>query len=165
MNTTGRTTQRIAAWIARRATRVSALVGALAIVTAGAAFAATTTTIRTTANPNLGRILVGPARYTLYVWCKGGSQTNCPGSSSSSWPALIAHGKVVAASGSQLTASKLSTRKLSNGQHQVTYYGHPLYLYKGDKKPGRANGEGKYGGSGAWFAINKYGQAVPSGGY
>ena len=78
---------------------------------------------------------------------------------------MIAQGKVVAASGSQLNASKLSTRKLSSGQHQVTYYGHPLYLYKGDKKPGQTNGEGKYAGSGAWFAINQYGRGVPSGGY
>ncbi len=165
MNTTGRTTQRTAAWISRRATRVAALIGALAMIATGAAFAATTTTIRTTNNAKLGRILVGPAGYTLYVWCKGASDTNCPGTSSSSWPAMVATGRVAAASGSQLNSSKLSTRKLSNGKQQVTYYGHPLYLYKGDTKAGTANGEGKYSGSGAWFAINKYGQGVPSGGY
>lgn len=142
-----------------------ALMSVLAVAATGAAFAATTTTIRTTNNPNLGRILVGPAGYTLYVWCVGTSDTNCPGTSSSSWPAMVASGRVVAASGSQLNSSKLSTRTLSNGKHQVTYYGHPLYLYKGDTKPGQTNGEGKYSGKGAWFAISKYGRGVPSGGY
>ena len=165
MNTTGRTTQGNAAWISRRAMRVSALGALIGVIAAGAAFAATTTTIRTTSNANLGRILVGPARYTLYVWCQGGSQTNCPGTSSASWPRMIAHGQVVAASGSQLNASKLSTRTVSGGQRQVTYYGHPLYLYSGDKNPGQTNGEGKYSGSGAWFALNTHGQAVASGGY
>jgi len=165
MKTTGRTAQRNAAWISRRSTRAVALIGALGLIASGAALAATTTTIRTTTNPNLGRILVGPAGYTLYVWCKGASDTNCPGTGSSSWPAMVASGRVAAASGSQLNSSKLSTRKLSDGKHQVTYYGHPLYLYKGDKKPGQTTGEGKYSGSGAWFAINKYGHGVPSGGY
>jgi predicted lipoprotein with Yx(FWY)xxD motif len=140
-------------------------VSALALVGGGAALAATTTTIRTANNLKLGRILAGPARYTLYVFCVNGSDTNCPGHGSSTWPRLVAHGRVVAASGSQLNQSKLSTRKASNGQIQVTYYGHPLYLYSGDKQPGQANGEGKFQGNGAWFAINKFGRAVPSGGY
>lgn len=165
MNTTGRTAQRNAPWISRRATRVTALMVALAVIASGAAFAATTTTIRTTNNANLGRILVGPAGYTLYVWCTGTSDTNCPGTRSTRWPAMIASGRVAAASGSQLNSSKLSTRKLSDGKHQVTYYGHPLYLYKGDTKPGQTNGEGKYSGNGAWFAINKFGHGVPPGVY
>jgi predicted lipoprotein with Yx(FWY)xxD motif len=165
MNTTRRTTPRRTTWRSSRAIRVSALMSAVALIAAGAAFAASTTTIRTSNNQTLGRILVGPARYTLYVWCKGVSDTNCPGKGSPAWPALVATGKVVAASGSGLKSSKLSTRKLSNGKHQVTYYGHPLYLYRGDKKAGQANGEGQYSGNGAWFAINTSGRAVPPGIY
>ena len=75
------------------------------------------------------------------------------GHSSSTWPPLTASGRVVAASGSQLNPSKLSTRRLSNGQHQVTYYGQPLYLYKGDRKPGSTKGENKNQGNGVWLVI------------
>jgi predicted lipoprotein with Yx(FWY)xxD motif len=161
MNRTEPAVPRRPARLTGRVARTPALIVAIALVGVGAALAATTTTIRTANNPHLGRILEGPARYTLYVFCPGVNTTHCPGHGSSTWPPLIAHGRVVAASGSQLKSSKLSTRKLANGQHQVTYYGNPLYLYKGDRKPGQTKGEGKLQANGAWFAVNKYGSAVP----
>jgi predicted lipoprotein with Yx(FWY)xxD motif len=146
--------------LTRVAARISALAGMSALIGATIALATSTTTIRTTNNPQYLRILQGPAGYTLYVFCPGTS-TNCTGHSSSTWPPLIASGRVVAASGSGISSSKLSTRKLSDGKHQATYYGQPLYLYKGDTKPGTTKGEQKYQGNGAWFVINTAGRAVP----
>jgi predicted lipoprotein with Yx(FWY)xxD motif len=70
----------------------------------------------------------------------------------------------VAASGSQIKSSKLGTRSL-NGKKQVTYYGQPLYLYKGDTRPGTTKGEQRYQGSGAWFVISVDGRAIPKPGY
>jgi predicted lipoprotein with Yx(FWY)xxD motif len=133
------------------------------LVCVGAAIAATTTTIRTTNNATYGRILEGPSGFTLYVFCPGTS-TDCTGHSSSTWPPLIASGKVVAAPGSRIKASKLSTRKLSNGRHQVTYYGQPLYLYKGDRKPGQVNGERCppiSQGNGVWVVVSNTGRPEP----
>jgi predicted lipoprotein with Yx(FWY)xxD motif len=147
-----------------RAVRVSTLMSAVALIGAGAAVAGSTTTIRSANNPNLGRILEGPAKYTLYVFCAGTS-TRCAGHSSKNFTAMIATGRLVAASGSKVNAKKLSTRKLSNGKHQVMYYGQPLYLYKGDRKPGWTKGENKYEGNGAWFVISTSGRAVPPPGY
>jgi predicted lipoprotein with Yx(FWY)xxD motif len=132
----------------------------------GVAAAAATTTIRTTSNGRFGeRILDGPSGFTLYVFCPGTSLV-CTGHSSSVYRALIAHGSVVAARGSKLNARKLRTRKLSNGQRQVTYYGQPLYLYKGDRKPGQVNGESRrcrsrQGLIKPWFVIGPSGRAVP----
>jgi predicted lipoprotein with Yx(FWY)xxD motif len=154
-------TKRVVGGRAVRVGLVTCLVAAGAITTA---LAATKTVIRTTNSLKYGRILEGPARYTLYVFCPGVS-SHCTGTSSRSWPPLIAHGRVVAASHSGLKPRKLSTRKISGGRRQVTYYGQPLYLYKGDHKPRQTNGEQRATSKGSWFVINISGRAVPKGGY
>jgi predicted lipoprotein with Yx(FWY)xxD motif len=135
------------------------MVVALLLVGVTAALASATTTIRSVSNPTLGRILEGPSRYTLYVFCRGATE-RCAGHSSPGWPPLIAGGRPVAARGSRIKATRLGTRKLRSGKRQVTYYGQPLYLYKGDHKAGQANGENKTLASGSWFVISTTGQAV-----
>ncbi len=164
MNTTERALRRRAAWISGKAARVSALMSAVALIAVGAAVAASTTTIRSANNATLGRILEGPTRHTAYVFVQG---TSSRGSAhtQNGWPALIASGKVAAASGSHINAQKLSTRKLSNGKHQVTYYGQPLYLYQGDTKPGQTKGEAKSTSTGTWVVISTSGRPVPPPGY
>jgi predicted lipoprotein with Yx(FWY)xxD motif len=141
---------------------VSALVFVMAVVGVSAAVASSSTTISSTNNAKYGRILIGPSHHSLYVFCPGTS-TKCTGHSSSSFPAMTTSGKVVA--GTHVSSSKLSTRKLSNGQRQVTYYGQPLYHYTGDTKAGETKGENKYQGNGAWFLISNGGRAIPPPGY
>ena len=151
--------------LVRRATIRIALIGCLvALAAVPAALAAGNFVVRSSNNAHLGRILEGPARYTLYVFC-GGVSTHCAGAKSSSFPPLIARGRVVPASGSGINGKKLSTRRLPNGQHQVTYYGQPLYLYKGDKAPGKTNGEQRSNSKGSWFVIGTTGRALSNGGY
>ncbi len=163
MNTTERAPSRRAAWISGSTARASALVSLVALIGAGAALAASTTTIRSANNPTLGRILESSSSHTLYVFVQGTSSTGSA-HTQSGWPALTASGKVVAASGSHINAKKLSTKKLS-GKNQVTYYGQPLYLYTGDTKPGQTKGEAKATSSGTWVAISTSGRPVPPPGY
>jgi predicted lipoprotein with Yx(FWY)xxD motif len=144
--------------------RVSALVSVMALVGVSVAVAASRTTIRTVNNAKYGRLLIGPSKHSLYVYCPGTS-TNCLGHPSARFPRMIASGRVIAASGSHLVKSKLSTRKLSNGRHQVIYYGQPLYHYKGDRRPGQTKGENKFQGNGAWFLISNTGRPIPPPGY
>lgn len=119
---------------------------------------ATRTVIRTGFSHWHARIVVGPARYTVYVFCSG-SSLYCRGHPSSvSFRPLVAYGRVVTTPWSQIKASKLGTRRLANQQRQVTYYGEPLYLYEGDRKPGQTNGERARQGSGSWWAIGPNGQ-------
>jgi predicted lipoprotein with Yx(FWY)xxD motif len=164
VNTTERALTRRAAWISGRAARVSVLMSAVALIGVGAAVAASATTIRSANNATLGRILESPSRHTLYVFVQG---TSSKGSahSQAGWPALTASGRVVAAQGSHINAKKLSTRKLSNGKHQVTYYGQPLYTFTGDKKAGQTKGEAKSTSTGTWVVISTTGRPVPPPGY
>jgi predicted lipoprotein with Yx(FWY)xxD motif len=57
-------------------------------------------------------------------------------------------------------ASSLSTIKLPGGASQVTYAGHPLYLYSGDSGPGETDYVGVSAFGGDWDAINAAGHAV-----
>jgi hypothetical protein len=65
----------------------------------------------------------------------------------------------------------VGTTTRSPRARQVTYNGHPLYLYEGDQKPGDTNGQGLTAfGGGGWFALSPAGNQVAgqgsqSGGY
>ena len=73
----------------------------------------------------------------------------------SPWPPLLATGKPTAGTG--LTASKLGTITRSGGKQQVTYNGHPLYLFIKDQKAGQTTGQGVTAFGAAWFALTPSG--------
>jgi hypothetical protein len=54
----------------------------------------------------------------------------------------------------------LGTATRSDGNPQVTYNGHPLYLYAGDQKPGDTNGQGLTQFGAGWFALSPAGNQV-----
>jgi predicted lipoprotein with Yx(FWY)xxD motif len=110
---------------------------------------------------SIGTILVNSSGRTLYEFTRdrlrGNScvkVTEC----SEIWPSLTTSGKPVAGAG--VKRSLLSTITLHGGAKQVTYAGHPLYLYSGDSGPGETGyvGEKQFGGF--WYAINAAGHAV-----
>jgi predicted lipoprotein with Yx(FWY)xxD motif len=57
-------------------------------------------------------------------------------------------------------AALLGTTKRSDGKPQVTYNGHPLYLYVGDQKAGDTSGQGITAFGGGWFALTASGSQV-----
>ena len=119
------------------------------------------------ANSGLGSILVDSTGHTLYLFkADVGANSACTGACAAAWPPLIAKGKPTAGAG--LTASKLGTITRSGGNHQVTYNGHPLYLFIKDQKPGQTTGQGVTAFGAPWFALNPSGTqasgAAPSSG-
>src|SRR6266550_2955818 len=50
--------------------------------------------------------------------------------------------------------SGLGTITRSGGNRQVTYNGHPLYLFIKDAKPGQTTGQGVTAFGAAWFAVS-----------
>jgi len=117
------------------------------------------------ANSGLGKILVDSQGRTLYRFRQDSGPTSaCAGPCASTWPPLRANTKPRA--GSEASASMLATSTRSDGKPQVTYNGHPLYLYQGDQKPGDTNGQGVTAFGAAWFALSAAGTQVsaqPSG--
>jgi predicted lipoprotein with Yx(FWY)xxD motif len=103
---------------------------------------------------SLGTILASSSGRTLYEFTRDHTnKSSCATISGCSevWPSLKASGKPTAGSG--VRASLLSSINLSGGGKQVTYAGHPLYLYSGDSGPGRTFYVGVKQFGGAWYAI------------
>ncbi len=117
---------------------VSASVARTARAPAAVAAKAPTVALRKT---HLGKILVSGANgHTLYLFTQDGkNKSSCTGQCAQVWPPLLVTGKPRAGNG--VSAAKLGEIKRGAG-HQVTYAGHPLYLFTSDTAPGQTNGEG-----------------------
>jgi predicted lipoprotein with Yx(FWY)xxD motif len=105
-------------------------------------------------NPSQGSILVDSAGHTLYLFEKDhGTSSACTGACAQIWPGYSAGATPNAGSG--VDAAKLST---ASGQvpAQVTYNGHLLYTFSGDKAPGDVNGVGIPD----WYPVSPSGSKV-----
>ena len=111
------------------------------------------------ANENLGSILVDSQGRTLYLFRRdSGTKSVCTGACAIDWPPLRATGKPTVGGG--VTASIVATSARSDGRPQVTYNGHPLYLFSGDQKPSDTNGEGVNAFGGLWYALSSAGNQI-----
>lgn len=136
---------------------VLTVTAAIAALTASASVATSArVNVRTT---SLGKILVTAQGHALYLFAadKHGKST-CYGSCASYWPPLLTTGKPTAGTGVKTSLLGVTTRK--DGKHQVTYNGHPLYTYVGDKAAGKTSGEGLNLSGGLWWVVSPAGQAV-----
>jgi predicted lipoprotein with Yx(FWY)xxD motif len=110
-------------------------------------------------NEGLGNILVNSQGRTLYLFTRdSGTMSECSGACAVNWPPLKATGKPTIGSGAN--ASLTSTTGRPGGTKQVTYNGHPLYLFKGDKSPGDTNGQGLNAFGGNWYALSAAGDKI-----
>ena len=111
------------------------------------------------ANENLGNILVDSQGRTLYLFrSDSGTKSACTGACAIDWPPLRATDKPTVGGGA--AASIVATSARSDGKPQVTYNGHPLYLFSGDQKPGDTNGEGVNAFGGLWYALSSAGNQI-----
>jgi predicted lipoprotein with Yx(FWY)xxD motif len=109
----------------------------------------------------LGRILVDARRDTLYLFEKDkATQSSCYGACASIWPPLTTGG--AAKVGTGVTAAKLASTKRSDGKTAITYGGHPLYTYAGDKKPGDTEGQGLDQFGAEWYVVAPSGNKIDS---
>jgi predicted lipoprotein with Yx(FWY)xxD motif len=152
---------------------VLAAVLALALAAAGVAAAAAVTqqssqslaASRATAGlvtlhkTKLGRVLATSSGRTLYLFMvdKHG-RSACYGQCATYWPPLMKKGALRAGNG--VKANLLGTTKRKNGQLQVTYKGHPLYLFKLDKGAGQIAGQGQNFFGGKWYVVSGAGTAI-----
>src|SRR6188472_2064702 len=100
----------------------------------------------------LGHILTDGKGRTLYLFEKDkGTKSSCFGPCATGWPPLTATGKPALAGG--LAVAKLGTTARSGGARQVTFAGHPLYYFVGDKAAGQTAGEGVKAFGAEWYAL------------
>jgi len=116
------------------------------------------TVLITTKQGKLGTILAyGPKRLTVYLFeADNGGASSCSGECASLWPAVSGHPQ---ASG-QAVASHLGTITRADGTTQVTYNGHPLYLYSRDKDDGDTYGQGLKSFGASWYVVAPSGNKV-----
>jgi predicted lipoprotein with Yx(FWY)xxD motif len=132
-----------------------AVVATVAVATGSAAGGHATVSVRKT---KLGTILVDRQGRSLYLFLKDKhDKSACAGSCAKFWPPLLTNGKPRAGKGVQ---SKLLGTTVRKSGSQVTYDGHPLYLYAGDKKAGQTSGQGSTTFGALWYVLAPSGHEI-----
>lgn len=109
------------------------------------------------AETDLGEVLVDADGMTLYLFTPDTAEASaCEGDCAAAWPPLtLADGEPVAGEG--IDESLLGTAPRTDGDPQVTYNGHRLYLYAADTAAGDTTGQGV---GDKWYAVTPAGEAV-----
>lgn len=150
----------------------AAVLGVFALVlsscTGGAvttsSFTVTPTTVRgvtlSTEQTPVGRVLATPSGFTLYDFAPDTPTTSkCTTTLCVKlWPPLITTSKPTVGGG--LRPTLVGTIQRAGGQLQVTYGGHPLYTYLGDRQPGMITGQALLNVGGYWYVIARTGKQV-----
>jgi predicted lipoprotein with Yx(FWY)xxD motif len=110
-----------------------------------------------------GTALVDANGHTLYLFEADRATTSaCAGGCAQVWPPLVTHGNAPTASDS-VQAKLLGTTSRTDGTQQVTYNGHPLYYFAGDKAPGDVRGQGLNQFGASWYVVAPGGDKIDSG--
>ena len=111
------------------------------------------------AQTDLGTILVDGKGRTLYLFeADEGTASACDGACASAWPPLTTADPPIAGLG--VSASKLGTATRADGTTEVTYNGHPLYTFAGDRAPGQTTGQGSDAFGAEWYALSAAGTQI-----
>ena len=107
----------------------------------------------------LGSILVDARGRSLYLFeADRNAASMCNTQCASYWPPLTTRGAAHAGNG--VKASLLGLTRKRNGVRQVTYAGHPLYTFVGDKRPGQTTGEGLKNFGAEWYVVAASGRKI-----
>lgn len=108
----------------------------------------------TTADSDLGTILVDDAGNTLYLFVPDAQgDSTCYDDCEANWPPFA--GEVSAGEG--VDDSLLGTTERTDGTVQATYNGWPLYYFAADAAPGDTNGQGI---NDVWWVVDAEGNAI-----
>jgi predicted lipoprotein with Yx(FWY)xxD motif len=117
----------------------------------------------------LGPVLVDARGRTLYLFEKDRrGKSACQTACVKYWPPLVS--RATPRAGKGVRRSMLGLTRRQDGRRQVTYAGHPLYSFVGDKTAGQTSGEGLTNFGAEWYALAASGRSVKpsqpsSGGY
>jgi len=107
----------------------------------------------------LGSVLVDARGRTLYLFEKDRNGVSaCVTACVKFWPPLISRARPRAGKG--VHKAMLGITRRQDRRRQVTYAGHPLYTFAGDKIPGQTSGEGLTNFGAEWYALAPSGHTV-----
>jgi len=110
-------------------------------------------------NPKLKKkIILNAAGKTVYVYVPDGEgkTSKVPRPLQSVWPAVTTGAKIPTVAAG-LSPGKLRVETQPGGKRQISYNGHLLYLFSGDRSRGVANGQGL---GKVWFVLSPSGAIV-----
>ena len=106
-----------------------------------------------------GRILFDGHGRALYLFTRERSAApRCYGACAKAWPPFLTKGRPSAGHGAR--SGLVGTTRRRDGTTQVTYRGHPLYYYVGDRRPGQVLCQGVKEFGGTWYVLSAGGRAV-----
>src|SRR5438132_13148108 len=106
-----------------------------------------------------GNVLVDGNGRALYLFTRDRAPlSQCYGACAGRWPPFLTKGKPVA--GREARADLLGATRRRDGSSQVTYRGHPLYYYIGDRRPGQVLCQDVEEFGGRWYVLTRRGSAV-----
>lgn len=109
------------------------------------------------ADPSHG-YLTDKANNALYFLEGNQNGEKCDAACQETWPPVTASGGRTTA-GEGARPEMLKTSPLSGGQYHLSYNGHPLYRYAGDRGAGRTTGHGVSDKWGKWHLMSVEGSA------
>lgn len=108
---------------------------------------------------DLGEILVDGAGRTVYAFTVDPmNDPTCYDVCADTWLPVLAKGDPAGGVGIDVASAGITPRR--DGGNQVTYKGHPLYHYAGDKGDRDAGGQGLDLFGGEWHVLTKDGQPL-----
>ena len=113
--------------------------------------------VLTTADSDLGEIVVDADGRTVYVFDKdtpGSGKSACGGDCLAKWPPVVASSGRPVADG---VTGQVGTITRDDGSKQVTLGGMPLYSYAGDSHAGDVTGQAV---GGVWWAVSPTGTKI-----
>jgi predicted lipoprotein with Yx(FWY)xxD motif len=109
-----------------------------------------------------GRVLMDHRGYALYLFTHDtGADSTCAGACARAWPPYLVSGRGRGIAGAHSSLIGLTRRR--DGGRQLTYAGHPLYYYVGDRSPGQILCQGAVAYGGHWWVVSAAGAPVTSG--
>ena len=108
-----------------------------------------------------GRVLFDNRGFVLYAFTRDrDGRSACYGSCAKAWPVYYQRGALRAGPGAKLDL--IGTTRRRSGRLQITYAGHPLYYYVGDRKAGQITCQNVPEFGGTWLVVRPSGKLVRS---
>jgi predicted lipoprotein with Yx(FWY)xxD motif len=111
---------------------------------------------------SLGTILTDGRGFTLYAFAADrGARSRCFGACAVAWPPLTTATPVARLRvGRGVARSLVGQSTRSRGVRQLTYAGHPLYRFQGDRRPGDTRGQRLTAFGARWNVLTPSGRVV-----